>query len=269
MSDATRLRSRGAGFTLIELLVVISIIALLIALLLPALGQARAAARNALCLSNLKQINLALRYYSTDRAGQMLPFSYGDNFTWPTWYTALNGRGDINEYLPVKLRDYSGNQILACPSMGEIIPRWQTYGRGEVGYSLNWWTNGNYLPDWWQFNNQLHFPPFCSASIPLRERPIVRWDDFPRPALTPVVADMGVATNGSGQYYNWPWNDWTSRSPWYVSTLNAGQWQGHLGGANISFLDGHADSFSENLPRTARGGASWMGGGDYGHMTDP
>jgi prepilin-type N-terminal cleavage/methylation domain-containing protein/prepilin-type processing-associated H-X9-DG protein len=47
------------GFTLIELLVVISIIALLIALLLPALGAARSTARQAVCLSNVRQMGIA------------------------------------------------------------------------------------------------------------------------------------------------------------------------------------------------------------------
>ncbi len=57
---------RKEAFTLVELLVVVAIIALLVSILLPALGQARRAAKEVVCLSNLHQLGLAALAYDSE-----------------------------------------------------------------------------------------------------------------------------------------------------------------------------------------------------------
>lgn len=116
------------GFTLIELLVVIAIIAILVGILLPSLAQARAAGRQVVCRSNLKQFGLATTLYAQDYKSLIWPAA--PRSAWPNGgrtYTAPPGMQFVamwarqvinNRAEPGFLYDYVDNadEIGACPT---------------------------------------------------------------------------------------------------------------------------------------------------------
>src|SRR5262249_46592877 len=103
----------AAGFTLIELLVVIAVIGILAALLLPALGRVKEKGRFTACLTNLRQVNLAIRLYAEDNADS-LPIL-------PTANPYPNGVGAyykqlVKTYLGLKGPVSPSEKVFICPS---------------------------------------------------------------------------------------------------------------------------------------------------------
>lgn len=122
---------RRLAFTLIELLVVIGIIAVLAALLLPVLGKTKEAGRSTACLSNLRQLGIALQLYVQDNQNRL-----------PTIYdapVATNSATGTNlDTINLVLTNYLGSQkILQCPSDDK-----QLFEKTGSSYSWNSLLNG-------------------------------------------------------------------------------------------------------------------------------
>lgn len=86
MSHRYRRRAQPRGFTLVELLVVIGIIALLISILLPTLGKARDRANSVKCISNLRQLGMAMVQYTIDNHGYFPHSARGTGFKPVAYY---------------------------------------------------------------------------------------------------------------------------------------------------------------------------------------
>ncbi|MFB3881768.1 MAG: DUF1559 domain-containing protein [Armatimonadota bacterium] len=129
------------GFTLIELLVVIAIIGILAAMVFPVFSRARESARRAVCLSNMKNINLAIQMYLADNNDACPPREFRSEVR--EWFgdskCAWDGATKNNPYLkwPVVLDEYVKNRdVWRCPSQRlipaiHILNPWSGAGHGD------------------------------------------------------------------------------------------------------------------------------------------
>ncbi len=194
---------RRRGFTLIELLVVIAIIAILAAILFPVFARAREQARRTACLSNLKQIGLAIMMYVQDYDERMPiagPMDHRPHY--------CRFHSDLS--LPDVIMPYVKNfELFVCPSGPDS---WLPGGAEEYYYGSHYWywCAATYGPP-----GRVGKCDVCGYRI----------NAFRRPAEKTVVGDgnPGWHTDGTINLFSEP--GWETKT-WYI---------------NEAYADGHAE----------------------------
>ena len=196
------------GFTLIELLVVIAIIAILASILFPVFSRAREKARQTSCLSNSKQIMLAVNMYSQD---------FDEQFPFEDYDINSSGAEDAGDmtWRSACLPYIRNVQIFLCPSKKNLpVPVFNggaDYG-ASAGYAINvaHWDSGSPTPPYGQSEGSVFD---ASACIFVME--------------SDGAHEVGVQANARG----WVPTGWAQR---------------HNDGCNYGFCDGHAKWLKPN-----------------------